>query len=240
MVPLPWRSHLQRVGSVGLETGLVVASAVLGELVLRPPAEVERPQHWNIDAEAREHQLDAAEHEGSQGCSGKVAEEVDRKHLPKADDANYDTTVIVRQYTRGWWVECVRNLRCTESKARNYGKLLSFAHLQLPDGSDWQSENEHISEDVRHDERLKDGNLVHAFSNALQRPLLLDWGAEENTDEAETDAPEYDNRHATENPVSDMDRKYPHVEEELTELQYSQGPEVNQRETEGHLAGLVR
>jgi hypothetical protein len=221
MVPLPWRSHFQRVGSVGLETGLVVASAVLGELVLRPPAEVERPQHWNIDAEAREHQLDAAKQEGCEGCTGKVVDEVDGKHLPKADDANYDATVIVRQYSCGWWVECVRNLRCAESKARNHGKLLRFAHLQLPDGSDRQSEDEHVREDVRHDERLKDGNLVHAFPDALQRPLLLDWGTEENEDEGEDDAPEYDNRHAGENPVSDMDRKYPHVEEELTELQAS-------------------
>jgi hypothetical protein len=84
-----------------------------------------------------------------------------------------------------------------------------------------RAKQEIIREDVRHDERLKDGNLVHAFPDALQRPLLLDWGAEENKDEGEDDAPEYDNRHAGENPVSDMDCKYPHVEEELTELQAS-------------------
>lgn len=94
MVPLSCLACDQRVGSVGLEVAVAVRSAGSRELVLGPPAEVERAEHGYVDAEACQHYFDAAEQEGREGCSGEVAEEVDDEHLPKADDADHDTTVI--------------------------------------------------------------------------------------------------------------------------------------------------
>jgi hypothetical protein len=70
-----------------LVEGLATA---LRHLVLGPPAEVEGSEHGNVDAEAGEHQLDAAEHEGREGGAGQVADEVDDIDLPEADDSDDD------------------------------------------------------------------------------------------------------------------------------------------------------
>lgn len=114
MVPLSWLAHGQWVASVRLESSLAVGQLVSGHLVLGSPAEVEGSQHWDVDAEPGEHQFDAAEHEGCEGCSGKVAEEIDDIDLPESDDAD--------------------NYTCrAESEAGNDGQLLCLAHLELPD-----------------------------------------------------------------------------------------------------------
>jgi hypothetical protein len=100
MVPLPRLAHSQRIASI---RGLAVRVAVLREFVLGSPAEVEGAQHGNVDAESREHKLDAAEHEGREGGSGEVANEVDDEDLPEANDADDDAAgvVFVRMGTRG-------------------------------------------------------------------------------------------------------------------------------------------
>jgi len=114
VIPLSWLAHGQWVASVRLESSLAVGQFVSGHLVLGSPAEVEGPQHWNVDAEPGEHQFDAAEHEGREGCSGKVAEEIDDIYLPESDDAD--------------------NYACrAESKAGDDSQLLSLTHLELPD-----------------------------------------------------------------------------------------------------------
>jgi hypothetical protein len=58
--------------------------------VLGPPAEVEGAEHGDVDAKTSEHQLDAAEHEGREGGSGEVADEVNDIDLPEADDSDDD------------------------------------------------------------------------------------------------------------------------------------------------------
>jgi len=68
------------------------------------------------------------------------------------------------------------------------------------------------------------------MSDAHQRPLLLDGVAQEDKDEGEDDGPDDDDCHAGENPVFDVDCEDPHVEEQLTEFERSQSPEVDQRE----------
>lgn len=83
--------------------------------------------------------------------------------------------------------------------------------MQLPDGPDWESEDEHIGQYVRHDERFEDEDLVHAFSNAFQGPLLLNRIAEEDKDKRKDDAPDCDHGHANDNPVPDMDCEHSHV-----------------------------
>lgn len=62
--------------------------------MLGSPAEVEGPQHGNVDAEAGEHQLNAAEHEGGQRRSREVVNEIDDEDLPEANDADYDAAGI--------------------------------------------------------------------------------------------------------------------------------------------------
>lgn len=84
---------------------------------------------------------------------------------------------------------------------------------------DRENEDEDIGHDVRHDERHEDFNLVHAFPNALQRPLLLDRDAEECHNERVDDTPNDDHRHAGEDPVPNVNRKHAHVEAQLAELQ---------------------
>ena len=54
-------------GPCALVEGL---AAALGHFVLRPPAQVEGAQHGDVDAEAGEHEFDAAEHEGREGGAG--------------------------------------------------------------------------------------------------------------------------------------------------------------------------
>ena len=60
IISLTWLTYCQRVALVRLVSGLTIAQAVLGRLLLSPPAEVEGSQHRNVDAEAREHEFDAA------------------------------------------------------------------------------------------------------------------------------------------------------------------------------------
>lgn len=82
-----------------------------------------------------------------------------------------------------------RYSRQTKSEAGQNGELLRLAHLQLPDGSDRENEDVEIRDDVRHDQRLEDQDLIHTFADSLQRPLLLDRVAEEDEDEGEDDSP---------------------------------------------------
>lgn len=63
--------------------------------MLGPPAEVEGAEHWDVDAESGEHELDAAEHEGREGGAGQVADEVDDIDLPEADDADDNASIVV-------------------------------------------------------------------------------------------------------------------------------------------------
>lgn len=97
MVSLARLAHGQWVASIGFE-GI---AGSLGEIVLGSPAEVEGPQHGNVDAEAGEHQLNAAEHEGCKRCSGKVANEIDDENLPEADDSNYNAAGISVRWLYG-------------------------------------------------------------------------------------------------------------------------------------------
>ena len=69
--------------------------------MLGPPTEVEGSEHGDIDAEAGEHELDAAEHEGREGGAGQVADEVDDIDLPEADDADDDATVVCQSAGAG-------------------------------------------------------------------------------------------------------------------------------------------
>lgn len=129
------------------------------------------------------------------------------------------------------------NLRCAQGKAGDDGELLGFAHLELPHGSDRKGEDEYIRYHVRHDERLEDEDLVHATSNTFQRPLLLDRVAKENEDKREDETPADDDCHAREDPILDVDCEDSHVEEQLAEFERGQGPEIDQGESEGDLAG---
>lgn len=112
-----------------------------------------------------------------------------------------------------------QNLRRTKSKAGKNCNLLRIAHLQLPNGPDRQQEYEHVGQDIGHDERFQDGDLVHAFSDAFQRPLLLHRIAEEDEDEGEDDSPDHHDGHAGADPVLDVQREHTHVEEKLAELE---------------------
>ena len=62
--------------------------------MLGSPAEVEGPQHGNVDAEAGKHQLNAAEHEGRKRRPREVVNEIDDEDLPEADDADYNAARI--------------------------------------------------------------------------------------------------------------------------------------------------
>lgn len=67
--------------------------ARLRELRLLPPAEVEGPEHGNVDTQPSKHELNGAEHKGHEGCAGQVPDEVDDEDLPEADDADDDAAV---------------------------------------------------------------------------------------------------------------------------------------------------
>ena len=130
-----------------------------------------------------------------------------------------------------------RDLRRAERKAGDYGKLFRLAHLELPNGSDRKGEDEHIRQHVCHDDTLEDEHLVHAMSYALQGPLLLNGVAQEDEDKGEHEAPDDNNCDASNDPVLDVDREDSHVEEQLTELECDQGPEIDQGECKCHLEG---
>ena len=68
------------------------------------------------------------------------------------------------------------------------------------------------------------------MSDALQRPLLLYGIAQENEDEGEDEAPDNDDCNAGKNPVPNVNSEDPHVEEQLTEFERGQGPEIDQCE----------
>ena len=93
---------------------------------------------------------------------------------------------------RGAVATRVRYVRCTESETRDDRDLLRFPHLEFPDRSDGQDEDEDVGDDVRRDERLKHCYLVDAVSEAFQGPLLLNGAAEEDEAESEGDGPNDD------------------------------------------------
>lgn len=98
MVPLARVALGQRIAPGGFERCLTTSLAGLGQPVLGSPPEVEGSEHGNVDTQPCKHELDAAEHEGRDRCSGQVANEVDDEDLPEADDADYDAAAIVRWY----------------------------------------------------------------------------------------------------------------------------------------------
>jgi hypothetical protein len=95
---------------------------------------------------------------------------------------------------KGWEIIArgVRYVRCTESETRDDRDLLCFPHLEFPDRSDGQDEDEDVGDDVCRDERLEHRDLVDAVPEAFQGPLLLNGAAEEDEAESEGDGPNDD------------------------------------------------
>jgi hypothetical protein len=83
----------------------------------------------------------------------------------------------------------VRYVRCTESETRYDRDLLRFPHLEFPDRSDGQDEDEDVGDDVRCDERLEHCDLIDTVPEAFQGPLLLNGAAEEDEAESEGNGP---------------------------------------------------
>lgn len=71
---------------------LPTSVALLGGLVLGAPPEVERSEHWDIDAKTRKHELHGAEHEGRQRSTRQISEQVNDEDLPESHDANDATS----------------------------------------------------------------------------------------------------------------------------------------------------
>lgn len=55
----------------------------------------------------------------------------------------------------------------------------------MPNSPDGQDDDKKIGHDVCHDDALQNQNLVHAMTDAVNCPLLLDWIAEEDEYEGE-------------------------------------------------------
>lgn len=88
-VSLSMPALLQRVRPGCFEgRGMEVLAASRRRLVLRPPAEVEWPQHWDVDAQPSKHQLYGAKHERRERRAREVADQVDDEDLPEADNAD--------------------------------------------------------------------------------------------------------------------------------------------------------
>jgi hypothetical protein len=127
-------------------------------------------------------------------------------------------------------------VRCTESETRNDCDLLRLSHLQFPDGSDGQDEDEDVGDDVGRDERLEHQDLVDAVSQAFQRPLLLNGAAEEDEAERESDGPDYDERSTKPDPVTEVQGEHSIVEAQLAKLEAGKRPKVDQGERECDLS----
>lgn len=137
------------------------------------------------------------------------------------------------------WPDGYRDLRCAESKTRYDRQLLSLSHVQLPDTPDGKDKDEKIRQDVGHDERLEDQDLIHAVSDTHERPLLLDRIAQKDENEGEDDCPGDDNSGAGENPKAEVSGEHPPVEVQLTQFEAGQSPEIDQGEGKGHLSGQL-
>lgn len=88
--------QVTRLRSIHHDVG-ALGPARLGQLGLLTPAEVERAEHGDVDADPGEHELDGAQHEGHEGRAGQVAHQVDDEDLPEANNANDDAAVDYKQ-----------------------------------------------------------------------------------------------------------------------------------------------
>lgn len=98
----------------------------------------------------------------------------------------------------------IDNLRSAESETGDDGQFLCPSHLQHPNRPDRKGENENVRQNVGHNERFQDKDLVHATPYAIQGPLLLNRRAEEDEDESEDQRPGDDNSVSRVDPILEL------------------------------------
>lgn len=86
-------SKILRLGAAYRVGSAIGVASGLGYLGFLSPAKVERPEHRNVDANPRKHELDRAKHEGHERGTGQISDEVDDKNLPESNDADNDAAI---------------------------------------------------------------------------------------------------------------------------------------------------
>lgn len=127
-----------------------------------------------------------------------------------------------------------KDIPCTQPKTTNDCGLLRRLHVELPHGPDGQEHDEEVGHDVGHDQGLEDQDLVHALLGlAVDGPLRLDRGAQEDGDKGQDDGPDEHDDAGPDDPPLELRHKHPPVQAALAQLHKRQRPQVHAHKGKG-------